>query len=374
MAKNTAARSATHLFIEAPAAYSQTGMRHDAVVRDTPRAPTTPPTTPPPRRRRIKLSHLDSPYLQQINPSADDVHERTIMWAKAMGIVRTEQHVERLRSSLIGHLVARVFPESTDLTALQLAVDWTTLFCCLDDRLEQIHGAVLSAAYLRGLLRVFRDGETPRLIDPIANGFRDLRERMLELRVPNWIPRFSARIERLFNAFIDEAKFRTMNVVPEFASHRKIRQITVGLYTGFILGELTDGITLPPEVLEHEAVQALEKAASNIVGLANDIFTVERERAKGEVNNMVLVLMEHDNLSFEDALMRTIQLHDSEVREFRGLLSQVPSFDPEIDQQLRRYVDVLSAFISGHSDWAAHTSRYVATRAEVAEDEDEVAR
>lgn len=376
MAKTTARTTANALLSSETCAYQRPAPRHDidgsrlhAIAGEAQRSPAT--TT---RRRRVKLSQLDCAYLPQINPSAEDVHEQTIQWARAMGIVRTDKHSDTLRASLIGHLVARVFPATTDMTALQLAVDWTTLFCCLDDRLEQIRGAVLSAAYLRGLLLVFRDGQEPKLLDPFAHGFRDLRERMLELRVPNWIPRFSACIERLFDAFIDEAKYRNLDLVPEFASHRKIRQITVGLYTGFLLGELTDGIVLPADVLAHKTVRALESAASNIVGLANDIYTVDKERAKGEVNNTVLVLMHQDGLSFEEAIERTVELHDAETREFSRLLGELPSFDdPEIDQQLRRYVDVLIAFVSGHDDWAAHTSRYTAVRAELADDEDEAA-
>ncbi|MFY0531315.1 terpene synthase family protein [Nannocystis pusilla] len=171
-------------------------------------------------------------------------------------------------------------------------------------------------------------------------------------------PRFSACVERLFKAFVDEAKYRAAGVVPAFASHNKIRQITVGLHTGFLLGELTEHIFLPPDVLEHESVRALERTASTIVGFANDIYTVEKERAKGEVNNTVLVLMHEDGLSFDAALARTVQLHNIEMREFERLVADLPSFDEDIDEQLRRYVQVLIHFIAGHDDWARSTGRY----------------
>ncbi|WP_177325838.1 terpene synthase family protein [Nannocystis exedens] len=306
----------------------------------------------------MQLPRLECPYQPSVHPAADQIHENTVEWAQAMGFARSQKHIDALRDSRVGHLLARIFPATADMVALQVAVDWTTLFCCLDDRLEQIHGAVLVAAYLRTLLGVFRDGAHPQLIDPFAQAFGDLRERMLELRVPNWIPRFSSCVERLFQAFVDEAKYRAAGVVPAFASHSRIRQITVGLYTGFLLGELTEHIFLPPDVLEHESVRALERSASTIVGLANDIYTVEKERAKGEVNNTVLVLMHEDGLSFDDALARTVQLHNIEMREFERLVADLPSFDEDIDDQLRRYVQVLIHFISGHADWARSTGRY----------------
>ncbi|WAS99026.1 terpene synthase family protein [Nannocystis punicea] len=311
-----------------------------------------------PRQRLMQLPTLECPYHPSVHPAADEIHESTVAWAQAMGFARSQEHIDALRDSRIGHLLARIFPATADMVALQVAVDWTTLFCCLDDRLEQMNGAAQVASYLRSLLGVFRDGAHPQLIDPFAQAFGDLRERMLELRVPNWIPRFSACVERLFNAFVDEAKYRAAGVVPAFASHSKIRQITVGLYTGFLLGELTEHIFLPPDVLEHEAVQALEVSASTIVGLANDIYTVEKEIAKGEVNNTVLVLMHEDGLAFDEAIGRTVQLHNIEMREFSRLVSDLPSFDEDTDDQLRRYVQVLIHFISGHDDWARSTGRY----------------
>ena len=328
-----------------------------------------------PVRRRIRLASLGgSPYLSAVNPAADELHTKTIQWAQAMGLVRKPEQIKKLDDSQVGHLVARVFPKTTNLGGLQLAVDWTTLFCCLDDWLEQIHGAVLTAAYLRSLLKVFRDGETPRLSDPFAQGFFDLRERMLALKVPNWIPRFIACIERLFDAFVDEAKYRTIGVTPEFASYRQIRQITVGLYSGFLLRELTDTVVLSPEVLAHDHVRALERTASDIVGLANDILTAEKEMGAGEVNNTVLVLMQEDHLSFDQAMARTHQLYEAELRDFRRLKEELPSFgDAETDEQLRRYADFLSTFITGHHDWAARTGRYTAVQAPISGDDDEEA-
>lgn len=328
---------------------------------------------PRPIRRRVRLATLDgTPYIPAVNPAADRLHAKTIQWATAMGLVRKPEHTQKLDDSQVGYLVARVFPATTNLRGLQLAVDWTTLFCCLDDYLEQIHGAVLTAAYLRSLLRVFRDGEAPRLTDPFAHGFRDLRERMLALEVPNWIPRFIACIERLFDAFVDEAKYRTIGVTPEFASYRQIRQITVGLYSGFLLREVADTVVLSPEVLAHEHVRMLEKTASDIVGLANDILTAEKEMGAGEVNNTVLILMQEDHLSFDQAMARTHQLYEAELRDFRRLKDELPSFgDEETDRQLRRYAEFLSTFISGHHDWAARTGRYTAVNAPLRDDDED---
>lgn len=336
----------------------------DAPVRDAYIDPTAPShvamssSSSSSSRRRVQIPDLYCPFDPALHPAAADVHTQSVAWARAMGLARGDLHVQALHRAKVGWLVGRAFPVADDLPALQIAADWTTLFCLIDNHIENIRGPALSHVYLRGLLDVFRDGAAPLIADPFAQAFRDLRERMLEVGVPNWIERFGEQLERLFRAFVDEAKYRVLEAVPEMVKYRKMREVSVGLYFGFRLGELTDGIRLPTAVREHPTVRSLESKAAAVVGLANDIYTVEKEMAKGEVNNMVMVLMHEENLGFEGAMRRAVELHDEETREFAALAGQLPSFSPEIDADLRRYIEVLTSMISGHNRWADETDRY----------------
>ncbi|MBK7824097.1 hypothetical protein [Nannocystis sp.] len=342
--------------------------------RDTPQAP--PPANPgdvrvreaytegpggrmsPLAARRVAIPDLYCPFDPAVHPEAAQVHAESVAWALAMGLAPDEKQVKALHRAKVGWLVGRAFPIADHMVALQIAADWTTLFCLIDNHIESIRGPALSHVYLKGLLNVFREGAAPLIVDPFSQAFRDLRERMLLVKVPAWIERFGEQLERLFRTFVDEAKYRQLEAVPELVKYRKMREVSVGLYFGFRLGELTDRISLPHHVREHSVVRSLESKASYIVGLANDIYTIEKEMAKGEVNNMVLVLMHEENLNFEQALARAVELHDAETREYSALTLRLPSFSKEIDDDLRRYVDVLSSMISGHRSWATETTRY----------------
>lgn len=308
--------------------------------------------------RRVAIPDLYCPFDPAVHPEAARVHAQSVAWARAMGLAPNEQQVKALHRAKVGWLVGRAFPIADHLVALQIAADWTTLFCLIDNHIESIRGPTLSHVYLKGLLNVFREGAPPLIVDPFSQAFRDLRERMLLVKVPAWIERFGEQLERLFRTFVDEAKYRQLEAVPELVKYRKMREVSVGLYFGFRLGELTDGISLPTHVREHPVVRSLESKASYIVGLANDIYTIEKEMAKGEVNNMVLVLMYEENLNFEQALARAVELHDAETHEYTALTLRLPTFSKEIDDDLRRYVDVLSSMISGHRSWATETTRY----------------
>ena len=309
-------------------------------------------------RRRVKIPDLYCPFDPAVHPAAAAVHMQSVAWARAMGLARDDLHVQALHKSRVGWLVGRAFPVADDLPALQIAADWTTLFCLIDNHIENIRGPALSHVYLRGLLAVFRTGAAPLIADPFAQAFRDLRERMLEVDVPAWIERFGDQLERLFCAFVDEAKYRVLEAVPELVKYRKMREVSVGLYFGFRLGELTDGIHLPSQVREHADVRNLESKAAYIVGLANDIYTVEKEMAKGEVNNMVLVLMQEESIDFDQAMRLAVEMHDAETREFATLAAALPSFSPELDLELRRYIEILTSIVCGHNRWADETDRY----------------
>lgn len=311
-----------------------------------------------PQRRPVQIPDLYCPFIPGVHPASARVHAESIAWARSMGLARTEAHVEALNRARVGWLVGRAFPVADHLAALQVASDWTTLFCLIDNHIENIRGPALSHVYLTGLLKVFRDGGAPLIADPFAKAFRDLRERMIAVGMPNWIERFGEQLERLFKTFVDEAKYRVLEAVPDLKRYRKMREVSVGLYFGFRLGELTDGIEMPLVAREHPIIRNLESRAAYIVGLANDIYTVEKEMARGEVNNMVIVLMHEEGIDFDAALVRAATLHDQETRDFMSQVAALPTFGPEVDAQVRRYVEVLTSMISGHRIWARETSRY----------------
>ena len=308
--------------------------------------------------RSLAIPELYCPFYPAVHPKAANVHNASVAWAMAMGLARDDKHVQALHKAKVGWLVARAFPIADQMDALQIAADWITLFCLIDNHIESIRGPALSHVYLKGLLNVFCDGAAPLIVDPFAQAFRDLRERMIAVDVPLWITRFGEQLRRLFGTFVDEAKWRQLDAVPDVLRYRKMREVSSGLYFGFRLGELTDNINLPQVAREHPVVRSLESKAALIVGLANDIYTVEREFARGEVNNMIVVLMHEEGLTIEDAMTRTVELHDAETREFIALALQLPSFSVEIDGDLQRYVEVLSSMISGHRSWALETARY----------------
>lgn len=303
------------------------------------------------------LPDMECPIAAEAHPDAEATHERSLAWACATGLAAAPKQLARARAAKIGWLASRGFPRARPW-ALQLASDWTTLFCMLDDHVEAIPAAGDVEARLAGLLHAFTRAEVATADDPFAAALVDLRTRMDRLAPARWVARFTARLAELFACFAAEAHHRERRSPPDLATYLQLREVSVGLHVLFTFSELTDAIELPDEVLRHPALRSLETRASNLVGWANDILTYEKEVAQGEVLNLVVVLQAAGRGSPRDALARVIARHNAEIRAFVADIAALPSFGECHDPAVRRHVAVLQAWVAGHLAWGVETGRY----------------
>ncbi len=312
-----------------------------------------------PRPRETSLDDLElfCPFESGINPHADEVQAESIEWADRFGLIESDVHRAKLERSRIARLEALVF-HTASREVLQLAADWTTLFCLLDDHVERDSlGPIELSAYLARVLSGFRDaGNLVR--DPIANGFADLRTRMRDLAGEKWVMRFGEHLEGLFCGYLWEEINRRKKLRPSHLDYRTMRVDTIGLRPQFLFGELAEGIELPEPLRSHPDILDLEVTVSRAVGWANDIFTCSKEMQSGEVHNLVLVLMDSERLPLFEAVRRAAAVHDDEVRTFLSITSGLPEFGGADEAIVARYVHMLRCWIRGHLDWSSETGRY----------------
>jgi len=268
----------------------------------------------------------------------------------------SEHHVRAAHKARTGWLIARAFPTAT-LGELQLIADWTVLFCVLDDHIEKLKTAVEVEMYLQYLLHVFQTDVARYSEDPFALGMINLRQRILAMASSSHLTYCAGQLAELFAGNVIEARERERAKIPDLASYLQLREVTIGLQVMLALADLREGPRLPDCVRENLALQKLVTRASHIVGLANDLFTYEKEILQGELHNIVLVLMKERRLTTAEAVAQAVAFHDAEVRSFLRETAQLPSFGAT-DACVRRHVEMLKCWIRGHLDWARETGRY----------------
>jgi hypothetical protein len=294
---------------------------------------------------------LFCPFEPDIHPHADAINSATVSWALATGLVDART-APRLEASKVGSLLARAYPRGAR-EPLQLAADWTTFFCLLDDVIETIEAPAGVSRVLAEIAGVLCGASAARPERPLERAAQDLGARLDRHASPSQRARFQARVDELFEAFTLEAGVRHGARPLPVEAYLPLREITVGIHVEAALGEIVDGIDLAPDARAAIERSGLLRSASNLVGWANDVHTYEKELREGEVNNLVAVLAESDGLDLHEAVAQAIAMHDAEMRELaarRAEIEAVPGLAP--------YVLMCCRWVRGHLDWALETGRY----------------
>jgi hypothetical protein len=314
----------------------------------------------------VDYESLFYPFPQEIHPEAAAANQHMLQWATGFRLIPNQYTLNTtLQRMNYGWLGARVHPRAS-IEALRLATEWQCwLFFGDDENDESDEGQKPAEMALRhaGYLAIL-DGKMPtRAARPTALALTELRSRLARLASPECRRRFRQRVEDYFSAIRWEAENRLTKFVPDPETYVRMRLDTSAVYTCFELIEFTEGISLPKEVRDHPQILALGRMANNVTSWCNDVVSLDKELRHGDVHNLVIVLRHHHKLSLLEAVHKAIELHNAEVNAYLELEKQLPTFGPQIDEQVQRYLSGLRSWMRGNFDWGLNTKRYKISRA-----------
>jgi hypothetical protein len=165
--------------------------------------------------------------------------------------------------------------------------------------------------------------------------------------------RFNMSVSEYFEALVWEARNRELGEWPDVATYIQIRPYTGAVYVGFDLIELSEGQSLPLVVRKHPDFQRLMVLTSNVVCWCNDLFSLRKERAHGDMHNLALVLEHEEGITLQAAVERVAGLIERDVKGFMALVEALRSFGPETDDVVRCFVAGMRALMRGNLDWSA---------------------
>ena len=303
---------------------------------------------------------LANPFPAAIHPQAERIEQQTIRWAEQHGLITTANERTRLERGRFASLMARAYP-TAPIEQLQLIADWNTWTFLLDDQfdehsigynpdaVESMHARILSM--LAGGAPLANDSARMHALHQITN-------RLRAQRTEEWMERFQANVRDTLAASLWEARNRQTKLVPSEHDYRYWRLFTSGVYCYFTLIELAHRMTLPARLLEHPLVQKITRSANYVICWSNDLFSLNKELARGDVHNLVYVVHRERQVSIEVAIDYVIERHDSEVAEFQRLCHELPVVDPQFDLPIRHYVAGLTFWMRANMDWSTDTYRY----------------
>jgi hypothetical protein len=304
------------------------------------------------------------PFPSAINSCAAEAQEALSRWAQRMGLVQGPKAVARFNASKFGYLTARAYP-AIGRDELVLLSSWNTWLFCLDDQSDESgfgrDPVAMQAIFARFMALLH--GQPALDASPLTRALVDLWARMSEGSNPAWRARFRYSVSAYFASQVWEATNRARRTIPGKDEYIRMRRITGALDTGIVLIDLAAHVMLPDAVRTSPLVTDLCDAANDVVCWTNDLVSLPKEMARGDVHNLVIVLRHQDGGSLQAAadavaLMireRTLAYMNMERMALERL---IPAYHAPIDAALTTYTGILRSWMRGNFDWGRDSGRY----------------
>ena len=246
----------------------------------------------------------------------DALAEAVTAWAKPHGLFADlDDQEQRTRATTIATFVKHCSPTVASAHGTWLAAQITAIFFYLDD---------LPVGHIEAeadrLLRVL-DEERPIVPIGVAPGpATALREYLSALEIWDGLGRYRDLCRELFQAMIAEA--RRAQAGPwswvDFEQHR-LGVIFVRQYVWSWL--ISEQVELSDGALSD--CEPCFRLASGIVAVVNDLGSVERDRAAGGVDANLILLVEQNGISTQDALDLVVKKHEALTNAYSVMLDKL---------------------------------------------------
>ncbi|WP_156724556.1 terpene synthase family protein [Streptomyces apocyni] len=307
------------------------------------------------------------PFESTKHPQAEQANTEATSWALSQGLIKDA--ADDFSGIGCGHLAARVAHGATYRQLLLLS-EWMAWSFVLDDQHDHVirSGRVDTwrpvTDAINGHLSDGEDYLTPqrRHGNALVDGFTDLHAAILDGMPPGIRKRYRAHIPPMLRSLDQEAVNRgTVRRQPTVDDYVLMRRHSSQLLPMMDMVEASLGVEVPSEVYDSPTFQALLWSAVDIISWGNDIFSLRKEYACGDNNNLVLLLAWWEGYSLPHAVRavkdrisaRLVDFH-SAARTLPRVLDVLAITDPATREGVARCVRSYEDWIIGADLWQRH--------------------
>jgi hypothetical protein len=341
-------------------------MRNRGYILNSRRSLKTPSTD---GQRSEVPAVFELPFTVEISPDLESVRGLHDSWMLDHGLIAQEaggrHSIGRYQRFDLPRLAALVWPYAmgADLKLACDVVGWTLIF---DDWFDARPQPATVAALVQELLEAVHNpsGTLSPQAHVLTRAFSDLWARCIDGMPIWWRRRAAHNWEYYICANAHEAASNGATRPPALDHFLMVRRGTVCLENYVDLTERFGRFTLAASTFHIPQLRVARNIATLVPALTNDVVSLPKEEAQGEVNNIVLVLECINQCSREEAISLVRQLIDEHVTRFRQLTDELPTLCSEFnltEEQFHsavRYVDAQRLWMAGFEEWSQHTARY----------------
>ncbi|EIW77853.1 terpenoid synthase [Coniophora puteana RWD-64-598 SS2] len=292
------------------------------------------------------------------NPHADVVIPEAHAW-----IVKHVPFVDRKRDEFIQDgfqdLMPHCYPWAGKET-LRTMCYLNNLLFLVDDLTDDMNSDE-ARGFGESFIRVLND---PAVHDSsqVMQATREFRSRITGTGVTEsrWFGRFLAIFKLYINAVCAEAEDRENKRILDLDTFTVARRENSAVMVFFAITEYALGIDLPDAVYEDPTFLRVYADSADMVILVNDVFSYNREQAKGlDGNNNITVLMQTLDLDLQAAVDHVGEMFSQKMEGCMRGRAMLPSWGVKVDADVERFFDALDQWVVGNLEWSSQSPRYL---------------
>jgi hypothetical protein len=278
-------------------------------------------------------------------------------------LVTNVQEEQRLVAMRLEMLAGRALPRG-DARDVALTAQWAAFICWVDDSVDRRDPGVAAGSTRRFIVPLRRvlsgDAVVPTEAEPYAEALRGLLERTTSGMSSRWRQRFAADYVDFLDATEEELALRRGGARLALADYVQLRRRTITLLPMLDILERTGHALLVQDARVDDQLADLRRAVADIAGWANDLASGSNDAAAGQDNLVAVVAREH-GCPIVEARTRVLAMIERRRAGFRASAAAVratPGLPGQCGEDVRRYVDLVAAFMEATVHWLASTGRF----------------
>ncbi|MFD7027523.1 terpene synthase family protein [Streptomyces sp. NPDC059917] len=308
------------------------------------------------------------PFGNSKHPQAARANAEATAWAVQHELVSNA--VEQFAGIGFGHLAGRVSGE-VPYERVVLLAEWMAWSFVLDDQHDHLIRTGELAAWrpvteaITEHLETGRSDRAAALGNPLVNGFIDLCDRIMAGMGEGNAARYRSHVPLMLHSLDQEAGNRRTGGHPSVQDYILMRRHSSQILPMMDMVEAGLGIDLPQHVHDLPEFQDLTASALDVISWGNDVFSLPKEHACGDNNNLVSLIAAREGCT----LMAAVQLVEARIqarieeylvaeRRLFQVVDADGAADPSVRAALDRYVRSYEDWMIGADLW----QRYECTR------------
>ncbi|KAH7904317.1 isoprenoid synthase domain-containing protein [Hygrophoropsis aurantiaca] len=251
-----------------------------------------------------------------------------------------------------------ILEKLTDAATVVDARKWATLYINAFDHV--IQGTKAQHPFVRLINGIKAMHPFVLLIRSLAASANECLE---DLYRKEFLDANSALAQGIVQEAVDRQAAQDANAKLTVDVYLATRRNTIGVKAALVLVRSARGLNICSRLLDDPSVRGMEEATTDLVIIANDIYSYKKELVddNGAQHNLLTVLMQDPkwgHLDLQGAIDCAGQLFESAIARFKECRANLPSIDEETNMMLATYADTMVDTFVGNIEWSLICKRY----------------